>query len=69
MNVFVPENPTVVVLVDGKGIPMDTANNLDRELTVAITTNASEFETLKQGLPFDTTRPVSQTQVLAMKKS
>lgn len=67
MNAFIPENPTVNLLViDGQ--IRARANNIGRDLTVTITDSPVEFADQALNKPFDSTKPVQAAQVLAHRK-
>lgn len=65
MNAFIPQNPRVVLAVDGTKIV--SINNIDPDLEVTITT-VGDLSTVGAGLPFDSRNPRPQTQVLAQKR-
>lgn len=68
MNAFIPENPSVVILVDGQGSVQAVGNNIDPELFVNVTDNPAYFEEAIKGKPFDSRVPRATPQVLAHKK-
>lgn len=68
MNAFIPENPSVVLLVDGQGSVQAVGNNIDPNLSVNVTDNPAYFEEAIKGKPFDSRRPQAVPQVLAHKK-
>lgn len=53
MNIFMPDNPKVVVLVDANGQPVKVAHNISNNIQVVMA-NANCFETQAAGLPFST---------------
>lgn len=62
------ENPTVVVRVSPDGKLVDVASNVSQDLKVVIVGSATAYADEAANKPFDTTRPVQPTQVLAMRK-
>lgn len=65
-----PENPTVVVLVDDRKLPVAVATNVSPELNLIIANTSKAFEDEARGKPFVTRiecgyadfRDVEQTQ-------
>ena len=62
MNCFIPQNPTVVILIDENGKFVSAANNVDPELNIVITRSPEQFadETLNQ--PFQTPSVVEENR-------
>ena len=52
MNVFVPEKPEVVVLVDSNGYPCRVASNIISGVKVTVTDNPHDFRDLTENKPF-----------------
>jgi len=50
-----PQNPIVVVLVDGSngGAPLRVATNVSADTKVVVTDNPHEFKELAEGKPFE----------------
>lgn len=52
MNVFIPENPTIVLGVTPNGNVFCQSNNISPELKVILTKTPEDFEKKSSGLPF-----------------
>jgi hypothetical protein len=65
----IPENPRVVIRVNGKGNVASVASNIAPDLTVELVREPADYQDLAANCPFDTTRPVQPVQVLAAKKN
>ena len=52
MNMFLTQNPTVVILLDETGKVKTVANNISSEINVTVTDNPEYFDVLRRGIPF-----------------
>lgn len=67
MNSFIPENPTVVILLNKnrEGLIEAVANNIAPELTVKVVTTVVDFNNEAANKPFDTGRPPQEQMTLS----
>ena len=63
------ENPRVVIRMNSKGNVASVASNVAGDLAVEVVTEQADYQDRAANCPFDSTRPVQPTQVLAMKKN
>jgi hypothetical protein len=47
-----PDNQTVIVLIDSDGNPLKAASNLSFNLNIQVTTNPHEYVEKSKGLPY-----------------